>query len=85
LGERENPTFGMLHGVSCDLCHSIADIDAEFSPNFPGIFPDVVTLTRPESNRWVVMYGVLGDVTYEQSGWMRAAYQPQLATTCRPA
>jgi hypothetical protein len=24
------------------------------------------------------MYGVLGDVTYEQSGWMRAAYQPQL-------
>ena len=24
------------------------------------------------------MYGVLGDVTYQQSGWMRPAYQPQL-------
>ncbi len=78
MGDRESPTFGMLHGVSCDLCHRIADIDADNRPNFPGIFPDVVTLTRPESNSWVVMYGVLGDVDYEQTGWMRAAYQPQL-------
>ena len=78
MGDRDSPTAGMLHGVSCDLCHRIADIDAANRPNFPGIFPDVVTLTRPESNGWVVMYGVLGDVDYEQPGWMRAAYQPQL-------
>ena len=77
MGNREEPTPGMLHGVSCDMCHSIADINLS-NPNFPGIFPDVVTLTRPENNGWVVMYGALGDVTYEQSGWMRAAYQPQL-------
>jgi hypothetical protein len=78
LGDRSKPTRGMLHGVSCDICHRIADIDVEDRPNFPGIFPDVVTLTRPKSNSWVVMYGVLGDVSYELSGWMRAAYQPQL-------
>jgi MYXO-CTERM domain-containing protein len=78
MGDLENPTAGMTHGVSCDLCHRIADIDADNRPNFPGIFPDVVTLTRPENNSWVVMYGVLGDVDYEQPGWMRAAYQPQL-------
>jgi MYXO-CTERM domain-containing protein len=77
MGNRDEPTPGMLHGVSCDMCHSIADIDLS-NPNFPGIFPDVVTLTRPENNGWVVMYGALGDVTYEQTGWMRAAYQPQL-------
>ncbi len=44
----------------------------------PGIFPGVVTLTRPVGNAWNVMYGVLGDVTYELPGWMRASYQPQL-------
>ncbi|MBW2404617.1 MAG: carboxypeptidase-like regulatory domain-containing protein [Deltaproteobacteria bacterium] len=78
MGDRERPTSGMLHGVSCDMCHRIADIDAENRPNFPGIFPDVVTLTRPEGNGWVVMYGVLGDVDFELPGWMRASYQPQL-------
>ena len=77
MGNREEPTPGMVHGVSCDMCHSVADIDLS-NPNFPGIFPGVVTLTRPIGNRWVVMYGALGDVTYEQTGWMRAAYQPQL-------
>ena len=77
MGNRDEPTPGMLHGVSCDMCHSVADIDLS-NPNFPGIFPDVVRLSRPENNGWVVMYGALGDVTYEQSGWMRAAYQPQL-------
>ena len=77
LGDRDDPTVGMLHGVSCDMCHSIADIDIS-KPNFPGIFPGVVTLTRPEGKDWNVMYGVLGDVTYELPGWMRASYQPQL-------
>jgi len=77
MGDRNEPTPGMLHGVSCDMCHRIADIDIS-KPNFPGIFPGVVTLTRPAAKDWVVMYGVLGDVTYELPGWMRASYQPQL-------
>jgi len=77
MGDRSQPTLGMLHGVACDMCHRIADIDTS-KPNFPGIYPGVVTLTRPENKDWVVMYGVLGDVTYEAAGWMRASYQPQL-------
>jgi MYXO-CTERM domain-containing protein len=77
LGDRSQPTRGMLHGVSCDVCHRIADIDIS-KPNFPGIFPGVVTLTRPQNKDWEVMYGVLGDVDYEVTGWMRASYQPQL-------
>jgi len=77
LGDRGEPTTGMLHGVACDMCHRVADIDTS-KPNFPGIFPGVVTLTRPKIQNWVVMYGVLGDVTYESTGWMRASYQPQL-------
>jgi len=76
LGDRTEPTLGMLHGVSCDLCHRIADIDVS-KPNFPGIFPGVVTLTRPEGKSWEVMYGPLPDVTFARSGWMRASYQPQ--------
>jgi MYXO-CTERM domain-containing protein len=43
-----------------------------------GICPGGDTLTRPVGNAWNVMYGVLGDVTYELPGWMRASYQPQL-------
>lgn len=79
LGDYGNPTREMMHGVSCDLCHSIADIDIS-KPNFPGIYPGVVTVTRPAGTdvRAKVMYGVLGDVTYRQTGWMQASYQPQL-------
>jgi hypothetical protein len=79
LGDYGAPTAAMTHGVACDLCHRIADIDID-KPNFPGIYPGVVTLTRPVGPDvgWKVMYGVLGDVSYVQSGWMRASYQPQL-------
>ena len=74
-----NPTPGMEHGVACDMCHRIADIDIS-KPNFPGIYPGVVTLTRPvgPNEIWKVMYGVLGDADFYQRGWMRASYQPQL-------
>jgi MYXO-CTERM domain-containing protein len=79
LGDFDNPTTGMAHGVACDMCHRIADIDIS-KPNFPGIYPGVVTLTRPvgPDATWKVMYGVLGDADYTQSGWMRASYQPQM-------
>ena len=82
LGDITQPTDGMMHGVSCEICHKIADID-ESKPSFPGIYPGVVTLSRPsDPDAWQVQYGVLGDVDYT-SEVMRAAYQPQLrAAVC---
>ena len=64
-------------GVSCEICHKIADID-DSRPNFPGLFEGVVTMTRP-AGPWQVSYGMLGDVDYEVGNTMRASYQPQLA------
>jgi MYXO-CTERM domain-containing protein len=66
-----------LHGITCEVCHKIANIDIS-KPNFPGLFPGVVTMTRPQTPGWTVQYGVLGDVSYEQAGTMQAAYNPQL-------
>jgi len=69
---------GVVHGVSCDVCHKIADID-ETRINAPGIYPGVVTFTRPAGPAHEqVQYGVLGDVDYALPGAMRASYQPQL-------
>jgi hypothetical protein len=71
------PTDASLHGVSCDVCHKIADVDVA-KINFAGIFPGAVTFTLPESNlAHQVEYGVLGDANIH-SGLMRASYQPQL-------
>ncbi|HSH16356.1 MAG TPA: carboxypeptidase regulatory-like domain-containing protein [Verrucomicrobiae bacterium] len=71
------PTPQMLHGVSCEVCHKIADVDPA-KVNFPGLFPGTVTIARPESAEHQVQYGVQADVTYEAYGLMRASYQPQL-------
>jgi MYXO-CTERM domain-containing protein len=82
LGDLANPTPGIAHGVACDLCHKIADVD-DAKPNFPGIHPDSVTMTRPEDPGWAIQYGLLGDVDFVQGTDMRAAYQPQLgAAVC---
>lgn len=64
------------HGVSCDTCHKIAAIDSS-KPNFPGLWPGVVTLSKPGATQ--VQYGVLGDVSFDLvPSLMRAAYNPQL-------
>jgi hypothetical protein len=78
-----NPSAGALHGVGCDVCHKIADID-ESKLSFPGIFPGVVTLTRPQGPvHEQVQYGVLGDATFTRPTRMRPSYQPQLrAAVC---
>ncbi|MFN0059759.1 MAG: hypothetical protein ACKVX7_14975 [Planctomycetota bacterium] len=69
------------HGISCEVCHKIADVDVS-RINFPGIFPGVVTFNRPTSPDQV-QYGLLGDSTFELSGVMRPSYQPQLdAAVC---
>ncbi len=74
-----NPSPEALHGVSCEVCHKIAHID-ESKPNFPGIWPGVVTFTRPDlplvDNQ--VQYGVLGDSSYELPTVMQPSYQPQM-------
>lgn len=72
-------TQDILHGVSCDVCHKVADVDVE-KINFPGIFPGAVTFTRPAGPSYhQVQYGLLGDVDYSYPGLMRASYQPQLS------
>ena len=72
------PSEGNAHGISCDVCHKIADVDVA-KINFPGIYPGAVAMTRPfDSNSGQIMYGLLGDTDFEVPGWMRPAYQPQL-------
>jgi hypothetical protein len=74
---------GVVHGVSCDVCHKIAHLDVT-KVNFPGIYPGAVTFTRPQGPAFnQVQYGVLGDVDYVDPSSMRASYNPQLtAETC---
>ncbi len=67
-----------LHGISCEVCHKVADVDVD-KINFPGIFPGALTFTRPEDSfTGQVVYGVLGDVDYFVPTLMRASYQPQM-------
>jgi hypothetical protein len=72
-----------LHGVSCEVCHKLADID-ESRKNFPGLYPGVVTMTRPRGPSFhQVQYGVLGDSDFQLPAVMRPSYQPQLvAAAC---
>jgi MYXO-CTERM domain-containing protein len=66
-----------LHGVTCEICHKMADVDIT-KPNFPGIWPGVVTMTRPASPVFAIAYGALGDTSFVQPTTMRSSYQPQL-------
>ena len=77
------PSIGTVHGISCDTCHKIADVDVS-KINFPGIFPGAVEFTRPEGPAYnQVMYGLLGDVDFALPTTMRGSYNPQLvAETC---
>jgi hypothetical protein len=72
-------SVGAMHGVSCDICHKVADVD-ERRMNYPGIYPGYVDFNLPNAPLALhqVMYGVLGDVNYRFGGQMRASYQPQL-------
>lgn len=65
-----------LHGIGCEMCHKMANID-ETKPNAPGMWPGVVTLRRPQG--FQVEFGVLGDVDFFKQDEMRASYQPQLS------
>lgn len=78
------PTASVQHGVSCDICHKVADVDVS-KINSPGIFPGAVTYNKPHAGQQVE-YGVLGDVNYNIPSLMRGSYQPQmraeLCATC---
>ncbi len=75
---------GALNGVSCEICHKVADIDLA-KTDFPGIHPSSVTFTRPTQPLLThqVEYGTYPDADYEAPGLMRPSYQPQLeAAVC---
>jgi hypothetical protein len=75
---RQPRTTAALHGISCEVCHKIADVDVA-RINFPGIFPGAVRFTRPPGpDPHPVQYGVLGDTNYHHELLMRPSYQPQL-------
>jgi len=78
------PSLSVQHGVSCDICHKVADIDKS-KINFPGLFPGAVDFNLPDPGTQV-QYGVLGDVDYSIPSLMRGSYQPQmraeLCATC---
>jgi len=73
------PSTPAAHGISCDVCHKVADIDVT-KIDFPGIFPGAVKFQRPQGpSPHQVQYGLLGDTTVNLTNLMRASYQPQLS------
>lgn len=69
---------GSLHGISCEVCHKIANIDIK-KPSFPGIWPGVVDFNRPSATAThQIQYGPYADASYVLAGKMRPSYQPQI-------
>ncbi|MCP4413469.1 MAG: hypothetical protein GY808_13005 [Gammaproteobacteria bacterium] len=56
------PSAATGHGISCDVCHKIADVDKQ-KIGFPGLFPGAVTINLPDSGNQV-QYGFLPDVDF---------------------
>lgn len=82
LAPTDSELPSVAHGISCEVCHKIANVD-ETKPNFPGLHSEVVTMTLPADRRVAVQYGVLGDTNFFEEGGMRSSYQPQLrAVVC---
>jgi FlgD Ig-like domain len=77
LEDIHNLSDNAMHGVSCDACHKVAHID-ETKFAFPGMYPGVVTVTRPSAATGQVQYGVLGDTNFIVPIFMQPSYQPQL-------
>lgn len=70
-------------GVSCEICHKVADVN-ENQLNATGFHAGAVTVTRPDAPGGVtqqVMYGPLGDVDYIITDAMNPSYQPGIETT----
>lgn len=83
LQDINNPTPDSMAGVSCEVCHKVADVD-ETNLNATGFIPGAVTVTRPieaGANTQQVMYGALGDADYIIPDFMNPSYQPGIRTT----
>ncbi len=67
------------NGVSCEVCHKIADVDTT-KLDYPGVHATAVTFNRPASpiTSHQVQYGTLPDADFSIPGLMRPSYQPQL-------
>ncbi|HHI79847.1 MAG TPA: carboxypeptidase regulatory-like domain-containing protein [Planctomycetes bacterium] len=74
-----NLSQGSLHGISCEVCHKIANLDST-KPNFPGIWPKVVDFLLPQTGPGFhqTQFGPLGDSSFVSTLDMRASFQPQL-------
>ncbi|MBL4771833.1 MAG: hypothetical protein JKY61_12005 [Planctomycetes bacterium] len=70
------PSIGTNHGISCEVCHKIANVDVA-KINFPGVFPGAVTMNLPDGADQI-MYGAYPDSDYHIATVMEPAYQPQL-------
>jgi mono/diheme cytochrome c family protein len=75
-GDIGYPSHEVEHGISCETCHKIANIDTQ-KIDFPGIFPGAVDFNLPELGTQV-QYGGLPDVDYNAPDTMEPSYQPQL-------
>lgn len=67
-----------VHSVSCEVCHKMADIDTNFLNSLGPTSPSVLFNLPNNTSTDTVLYGVLGDVSFEIAGLMRASYQPQI-------
>lgn len=72
-----SPSPEARDGVFCEVCHKVAHVDRE-RVNFPGLYPGVVTMSRPRDGADQVQYGTLGDAATTYREIMGAAYQPDL-------
>ncbi len=71
-------TIQAAHGVSCEVCHKMANIDENFLNTLGPTLPSVEFNLPNDSFNEQVEYGILGDVSFEAPGLMRASYQPQI-------
>lgn len=79
LSDLSNPSPDAVAGVSCEICHKVADADP--LSNAQGFYPGSVTIHRPIEagfNTIQVMYGPLGDVDYVITDAMNPSYNPDI-------
>lgn len=79
LSDINNPSADAGDGVSCEICHKIRDVDV--AANAAG-FDASVDISRPNTapGSRQVMYGPLGDVSYQIPDFMYPSYNPTIET-----
>ncbi len=81
IDDINNLSAGARHGISCDICHKIANVDLT-KTNYPGLHPLQTLFLKPDVGHQV-QFGALADTSYSILGVMQPAYNPQLTSaTC---